>query len=75
MLERLGARRGIGFTGKNCCTIDPAAGSWLLLATVLVLKTLTYAPPVATTPGSVSARRCWKGCRGTALTGVGIAGG
>jgi len=29
---------GIGFTGKNCCTIHPRLGSWLLLATVLVPK-------------------------------------
>ena len=52
---------GIGFTGKNCCTIDPAAGSWLLLATVLVPETLTYAPPVATTPVSVSAQAVLEG--------------
>jgi epoxyqueuosine reductase len=47
---------GIGFTGKNCCTIDPAAGSWLLLATALVPEVLTSMPPVATTPDPVSAR-------------------
>ncbi len=47
---------GIGFTGKNCCTIDPATGSWLLLATALVPEALTSAPPIATAPGSVSAQ-------------------
>jgi len=37
VLERDWAHRaGIGFTGKNCCTIHPKRGSWLFLATVLV---------------------------------------
>jgi epoxyqueuosine reductase len=46
VLERDWAQRaGIGFTGKNCCTIHPAAGSWLLLATLLVPEVLAYDPP------------------------------
>lgn len=46
VLERDWAlRAGIGFTGKNCCTIAPAAGSWLFLATVLVPEVLHYDPP------------------------------
>ena len=37
VLERdRAAAAGLGFTGKNCCTIVPGAGSWLLLATILV---------------------------------------
>jgi epoxyqueuosine reductase len=37
VLERDWAQlAGIGFTGKNCCTIHPRLGGWLLLATVLV---------------------------------------
>jgi len=31
---------GLGFTGKNCCTIRPGVGSWLLLAVVLVPEVL-----------------------------------
>lgn len=31
---------GLGFTGKNCCTIRPGMGSWLLLAVVLVPEVL-----------------------------------
>ena len=35
VLERDWAHQaGIGFTGKNCCTIHPQVGSWLLLATL-----------------------------------------
>ena len=40
---------GIGFTGKNCCTIAPGQGSWLLLATLLVPEVLaTTASPLPT---------------------------
>ena len=43
VLERDWAHRaGIGFTGKNCCTIIPKSGSWLLLATVMIPEILTY---------------------------------
>ncbi len=47
VLERDWAHQaGIGFTGKNCCTIHPQAGSWLLLATLLLPEILDYdAPP------------------------------
>ncbi len=45
VLERDWAHRaGIGFTGKNCCTIHPVDGSWLLLATILVPEVLAYDP-------------------------------
>ncbi len=51
VLERDWAQQaGIGFTGKNCCTIHPTEGSWLLLATLLIPEALTYDPapqPVA----------------------------
>ncbi len=36
---------GIGFTGKNCCTIHPTDGSWLLLSTIMVPEALDYDPP------------------------------
>jgi epoxyqueuosine reductase len=31
---------GLGFSGKNCCTIHPERGSWLFLATLLVPEAL-----------------------------------
>ncbi|GIK75488.1 MAG: epoxyqueuosine reductase [Chloroflexota bacterium] len=31
---------GLGFTGKNCCTIRPGIGSWLLLAVILAPEVL-----------------------------------
>jgi epoxyqueuosine reductase len=41
VLERdWAAAAGVGFTGKNCCTIRPGSGSWLLLATLLVPELL-----------------------------------
>ena len=57
VLERdWAASAGIGFTGKNCCTIHPQAGSWLLLATILIPETLVYDPeiPVPSTPAPAS---------------------
>jgi len=46
VLERDWAQRaGLGFIGKNCCTIRPQMGSWLFLATILVPEVLTYDPP------------------------------
>jgi epoxyqueuosine reductase len=35
---------GLGFTGKNCCTIVPGQGSWRLLAVVLVPEVLAPDP-------------------------------
>jgi epoxyqueuosine reductase len=50
VLERDWAHRaGIGFTGKNCCTIAPHQGSWLLLATLLVPEVLPYDQPIPET--------------------------
>ena len=49
VLERDWAHRaGIGFTGKNCCTIHPAEGSWLFLATLLVPEVFVYDTPMPT---------------------------
>lgn len=46
VLERAWAEQaGLGFTGKNCCTIHPTTGSWLFLATILVPEVLSYDPP------------------------------
>ncbi len=46
---------GIGFTGKNCCTIRPGAGSWLFLATVMTPEVLAYDPPPALAGPTLSA--------------------
>ena len=52
VLERDRAMRaGIGFTGKNCCTIHPNDGSWLLLATVMTPEALLPDPGPAQTRG------------------------
>ena len=46
VLERDWAMQaGLGFTGKNCCTIHPTQGSWLFLATLLVPEALPPDPP------------------------------
>lgn len=51
VLERDWAQAArLGFTGKNCCTIRPGVGSWLLLATVMVPEVLAYDPISAPRP-------------------------
>ncbi|MEX1020750.1 MAG: QueG-associated DUF1730 domain-containing protein [Litorilinea sp.] len=46
VLERDWAQRaGLGFTGKNCCTIVPGMGSWIFLAVILVPEQLESDPP------------------------------
>ncbi|RME63532.1 MAG: DUF1730 domain-containing protein, partial [Caldilineae bacterium] len=46
VLERDWAyKSGLGFTGKNCCTIRPGLGSWLFLAVLLVPEALPADPP------------------------------
>lgn len=53
VLERDWAHRaGVGFTGKNCCTIHLQQGSWLFLATLLVPELLACDP--ATSEGTPS---------------------
>ncbi|MBI1295230.1 DUF1730 domain-containing protein [bacterium] len=53
VLERDWARSaGLGFTGKNCCTIHPVQGSWLLLGTLMVPEVFDY-KPVVTAEASV----------------------
>ncbi len=52
VLERDWAHRaGLGFTGKNCCTIHPRQGSWLFLATLLVPEKLACDPVINLTNG------------------------
>ncbi|MEZ4558765.1 MAG: hypothetical protein R2854_20425 [Caldilineaceae bacterium] len=62
VLERDWAMQaGIGFTGKNCCTIRPGAGSWLFLATVMVPEVLAYDPPPEFAGPTVSADAVFAG--------------
>lgn len=71
MLERdWAAASGIGFTGKNCCTIHPNDGSWLLLATILIPETLRYDPVIPTPRApaeAVIAGLPWDGDYGSVL--------
>lgn len=47
VLERDWAQMaGLGFTGKNCCTIHPELGSWLLLGTLMVPEVFDYSPTI-----------------------------
>jgi epoxyqueuosine reductase len=49
---------GLGFTGKNCCTIVPGQGSWQLLAVVLVPEVLAPDLPLAAAkPGAAGRQR------------------
>lgn len=63
VLERDWAQAaGIGFTGKNCCTIAPGLGSWLLLATILTPEALPYSAfPVEDDRTSLSAEDVLRG--------------
>ncbi len=63
VLERDWAQAAeLGFTGKNCCTIVPGAGSWQLLAVVLVPEVLAPDLPLAgaapETPGHIRPATC-----------------
>lgn len=64
VLERdWAAVAGLGFTGKNCCTIHPALGSWLFLATLLVPDALVCdappTPPAMIDPAAALAGLPW----------------
>jgi epoxyqueuosine reductase len=48
IIERAWASRsGMGFAGKNCCTIQPSRGSFMFLSVVLVQCELPYDAPLA----------------------------
>jgi epoxyqueuosine reductase len=71
---------GLGFTGKNCCTIVPGQGSWRFLAVVLVPEMLTPDLPLAALTGQVGMQRhpatcgqctrCLEACPTQAFTGA-----
>lgn len=48
---------GLGFTGKNCCTIVPGQGSWGLLAVVIVPEVLQPDPPIMALTAQRGSRR------------------
>ncbi len=72
VLEREWAEQaGIGFTGKNCCTIHPRDGSWLFLATIMTPEILEYesaqsaekaAPATSPMPTCGQCMRCLDAC-------------
>ncbi len=68
VLERDWAQvAGIGFLGKNCCTIRPGQGSWLFLATLWIPEVLPPDPPARgvevplLSPEAVMAGLPWEG--------------
>jgi epoxyqueuosine reductase len=61
ILERAWAERaGIGWTGKNTCTINPQVGSWIFLGSVLT--TLPLAPDTGAPDRCGTCTRCLDAC-------------
>ena len=70
VLERAWAvEAGIGFAGKNACTIDPERGSWFLLAVLLTSVDLPADVPSRESCGSCTA--CIPACPTGAIVGPG----
>lgn len=61
---------GIGFAGRNACTIDPERGSWFVLGVVLTTLGLRPDPPVVASCGSCTA--CLPACPTGAITAPGV---
>jgi epoxyqueuosine reductase len=63
-------RAGVGFAGKNSCLITPGAGSYVLLAEVLLDLELPPTPPSRRSCGSCSA--CMPACPTGAIVAPGV---
>ena len=63
-------RAGLGFAGKNACVITPAAGSYVLLAEILLSVALP--PSAPSRRGCGQCRACLPACPTGAITAPGV---
>lgn len=74
-VERAAAvRSGLGWLGRNCCLITPAAGSWVSLGEIVTTVPLDPDPPFpgGTAAGCGACDRCLRACPTGALVAPGV---